>query len=140
MNFFSIGILVSGILFFIVLIMLGGLIIFKSRRRKIIRMGHEATGTILEITEHWGRGGNKYYKQLIQYQTPAGNPVMLQHISMNKRRTYLKGETVPLYYNPQHPEKYLFKDDEYGKYVMRFFWIMAIFFLILAVCALLFLA
>ncbi len=136
MNFTPVAYLVASFLFFIVLIFLGGMMIFKLKRRQIIRLGHEATGTILEIKEHWGRSGNKYFKLLIQYQTRAGQTVMFRHTTINKRETYQIGETVSFYYNPRHPEKYLFKNDKHGKSVMRFFCIMASLFIILAVCAL----
>ena len=106
-----VGIITGGLVIFILLMMR---IIYR-RRSRIIKMGWQVNGIILDIVERRGFKGHKYRMSVLEYHHHLAGKKRVEVFSAKKPETNKKGNEVPLYYHPEKPYVVVLQNDNHTK-------------------------
>jgi len=102
-----------------IFMIMGGLMLLAvywlySRRKKLIQLGYNATGKVVDIipVSDGSAGGGFVYAPVIEFKTYMNETIQKKYPMGTSSRSLKPGDEVELYYHPDKPRRFVLKNDK----------------------------
>ena len=106
-------------LLFIIFLSMGAIMLLivywmQARRKKLIEMGYNATGKVIDVLrEAAGKaGGSWVYCPVIEFKTVMNETIIKKYPIGTNPSAYKIGDEIEIYYHPDNPSRFIIKKDK----------------------------